>query len=120
MNLENLHSITYREPSEIASFIIEMEVALSAEQVDMIRSFLTTVNFSPVKYEILQDETREFLRKVIIGLVFGEVNVLSFSEPSIKQSVLQKFEEVCQLLSIDKKFIFPITKYANEICSYWD
>ena len=120
MNLESLHSIAYKDPIEIASFIVEMEAALSAEQVDMIRSFLATVNFSPVKYDILQDETRGFIRKVIIGLVFGEINVLSFSEPSIKQLALQKFEEVCQLLSIDKKFIFPITKYANEICSYWD
>lgn len=120
MNLESLHSIVYKEPSEIASFIVEMEAALSAEQVDMIRSFLATVNFSPVKYDILQDDSRGFLRKVIIGLVFGEVNVLSFNEPSIKKSVLQKFEEVCQLLSIDKKFIFPITNYANEICGYWN
>lgn len=120
MNLESLHSIAYKDPIEIASFIVEMEAALSAEQVDMIRSFLATVNFSPVKYDILQDETRGFIRKVIIGLVFGEINVLSFSEPSIKQLALQKFEEVCQLLSIDKKFIFPITNYANEICNYWD
>lgn len=120
MKLESIHSLTYKDSSEIASFIIKMEGALSAEQVNMIRSFLATVNFSPVKYEILQDETREFLRKVIIGLVFGETNVLSFSEPSVKQSVLQKFSEVCQLLSIDKKFISPITNYANEICGYWE
>ncbi|WP_201618008.1 hypothetical protein [Psychrobacter urativorans] len=120
MNLESLHSIVYKDPSEIASFIVEMEDALSAEQVNIIRSFLATVNFSPMKYEILQDETRGFLRKLIIGLVFGETNVLSFSEPSIKQSILQKFGEVCKLLSIDKKFIYPITNYANEICSYWD
>lgn len=120
MNLESLHSISYKDPSEIASFIVKMECTLGAEQVNMLSSFLATVNFSPVKYEILQDETRGFLRKVIIGLVFGETNALSFNEPSIKQSVVQKFNEVCQLLNIDKKFISPITNYSNEICSYWN
>ncbi len=120
MNLESIHSISYRDSNEIASFIVEMKDALSAEKINLVRSFLATVNFSSIKYEILQDETKGFLSKVIIGLIFGETNVLSFSEPSIKQSVLQKFEEVCHLLSIDTKFISPITNYANEVCDYWN
>lgn len=120
MNSEKLKLISYKDSDEIAAFIVQKELELSDKKSKDLIDFLSTINFSPMKYEILQDDSRNTFRKILLGLTFSQIDVLSFREPAIRQSVLDRFTKSCKLLGIDKKFISPITGFSEDIIKFWD
>lgn len=120
MNLEELKITSYKDYDEIAAFVIEKEQELSDKSIENLIEFLSGVNFSSMKYEILQNNYRDAVRGILLGLTFSQTDVLSFRETTIRQSVLNKYEKSCELLDIDKKFIAPITGFSEDIIKFWN
>lgn len=100
-------------------FIVEAEQSLSQSERARLVAHLEATQFSSVKHEILMSGEDTLVKALLIGLLFGQIDVYVAQEPSVMEGYLSQFDQVCDNLSVPKMFAKPITISIDDICQYF-
>ncbi len=103
----------------IECFIRDAEKNLTAEKRQDLICYLSATPFSSVKHEILSSDDDKMIKSLLIGLVFGQIDIYVAKERSIMAEYLSDFNIVCQKFGLSEAFIVPITRDIDVICGFF-
>lgn len=119
MNHNDLRRALASGPDGMETYIRKAEDRLSLDDRSRLIEYLEVARFSSVKYEILTSGESTLVKALLIGLLFGQIDVYVSQERSFMDNYLMQFDQLCENLSLSKVFVAPITIGIDEICNFF-
>ncbi|WP_417228250.1 hypothetical protein [Amphritea sp.] len=119
MNQNELRRALRLSAKGIEEYILSVERSLPFDRRESLISYLSSINFSSMKYEILTAHNEYIVKALLIGLLFGQIDAYVSQERSIMDGYMKIFGQACQHLGLSEDFIQPITRHVDEICDFF-